>query len=215
MDPNPGGETTQEYIIHADKTVFKDIGKLALRNDRTLVKLNGDEAETLELLNNLRDKYNIVTDFEYSQPIYDNEQTQRNLGYTFLVFGIIMAILTILIMISLISFSIVRQTKEIGILRAMGAKIKDVMRIYLFESFFVSLVVFIFGLILTIVGITLNNIMFSSINLPNTTILIFSPLTLATLFISSIVFINLATLIPLKKVAKLKPIDAIKNINNS
>lgn len=215
MDPNPGGETTQEYIIHADKTVFKDIGKLALRNDRTLVKLNGDEDETLELLNNLRDKYNIVTDFEYSQPIYDNEQTQRNLGYTFLVFGIIMAILTILIMISLISFSIVRQTKEIGILRAMGAKIKDVMRIYLFESFFVSLVVFIFGLILTIVGITLNNIMFSSINLPNTTILIFSPLTLATLFISSIVFINLATLIPLKKVAKLKPIDAIKNINNS
>ena len=101
MDPNPGGETTQEYIIHADKTVFKDIGKLALRNDWTLVKLNGDEDETLELLNNLRDKYNIVTDFNIpNQSMTTNRQ--RNLGYTFW-FGIIMAILTILIMISLIS----------------------------------------------------------------------------------------------------------------
>ena len=153
----------------------------------------------------------MLTEFTYSQPIYDNEQMQRNIGFTFVVFGVVLAIITVLITISLISFSILEQTKEIGILRALGAKNRDIYKIYLLESFLISIVSFVFSFVLSIVSVAANNAIMSNATLNGIIFIGFTPITFLTIFIASIFLINVFALIPLRKVSKLKPIQAIKN----
>lgn len=205
----PDGSMPQNYNIYAHQDVLLQLAEHGYSNTYSLLKL-GDYKESLSLLQDLREK-NVLTEFTYSQPIYDNEQMQRNIGFTFVVFGVVLAIITVLITISLISFSILEQTKEIGILRALGAKNRDIYKIYLLESFLISIVSFVFSFVLSIVSVAANNAIMSNATLNGIIFIGFTPITFLTIFIASIFLINVFALIPLRKVSKLKPIQAIKN----
>lgn len=122
----------------------------------------------------------------------------------FLVFAIIL-------LVSFISSSISYRKKEIGILRAIGCKSKDILTMFTIES--LSLVVIsllISNKLITIIvskfnsalGIFLSNeVSYMNYNLKQQGLLI-----LVTLFI-----VLIANIIPIRKITKMKPIDAILN----
>ena len=200
------------FQIYLDNETMIEHVKSDFHNSVTLLKLSDDYQSNYKLLTKLRREYNVVTDTIYSRFIYDNEQFQRNLGITFWMFALIMAIITTLSIISLISFSIMDQRREIGIIRALGSRTKDVLKIYLLESFVISSIVFVCSLVLCFAIVLLTNVITSKTTLPNITFISVQIFAIVIIFISSLIVINLATLIPVRKVSKMKPIDAIKEI---
>ncbi len=176
-----------------------------------LLQLNGaKESQIRNMLIKLRNENWVISDFEYSAPIYDNEQMNLNVGRTCFVFGGIMIVVTVLVMISLISMSIMRQRKEIGILRALGARAVDISKIYFMESGIVSVIVFLLSTLLTVGLVWYNNISFASFTMPGLIISGFTWGTWLVLIAASLVAINLATLLPIGKIAKQKPSDEMK-----
>lgn len=186
--PSPDGGMAKMYGLYAHQNILLNLAEYGYSNTYSLVRL-GNYKETLTMLKELREK-NIVTEFTHSQPIYDNEQMQRNIGYTFVVFGVVLAVITVLITISLISFSILAQAKEIGILRALGATNRDVNKIFLLESFLISILTFVLSLAISFVSVMLNNFVMAQSTLKRIIFIGFTPMTFLTIFVASIVLIN-------------------------
>lgn len=103
--------------------------------------------------------------------------------------------------------SVAERTKEIGILRALGERRKDIRRLFTAESLMIGLFSAFLGLILAwLFSIVLNNFVYDlikfdivQINLSNVIFAI-----LISLFISL-----LAALLPARKASRLNPIDAL------
>lgn len=178
---------------------------------RVLLSLNGaSESQIRRMLTNLRNDDWIISDFEYAEAIYANELMNRNTGTTCFIFGSIMIVIAVLIMVSLISMSIMQQRKEIGILRALGARSVDISKIYFMESGVVSGIVFVLSALLTAGLVWYNNLAFAGFTMPGIVVSEMMWTTWLVLFAASIVAMNVATLIPIRKISKQKPIDAIK-----
>lgn len=205
--------TTPTYEMYVNQNILMKLVEFGQSNTYTLIKPGGYK-QTLQLLKDLRAKY-VVTEFSRSQPIYNNEEMQRNIGYTFVVFGSILAVITVLVTIGLISFSILAQEKEIGILRALGAKNRDVVKIFMLESFMISVLTFVLSMVISLVAVALNNWAMSSSTLPGIVFVAFTPWTFATVFVASILLINTFAIIPLGRISKLNPIQAIGNLTAS
>ena len=110
---------------------------------------------------------------------------------------------------SFISTTITYSKKKIGILRSLGATNKDILKIYCLESFIVSLLSYVIGMIalLIIISIINNNIQekyFFTINA-----LIMNPLTPIILLIFAILLSTFMTLLAYRKLKKVNPINAI------
>ncbi len=105
--------------------------------------------------------------------------------------------------------SVLEKTKEIGIMKAIGARNPDILLIFLFNAGFIGLVG---GLIGVILGTILSGFLPALVgNLPlvrGTTIVTFNSIIMA-LSVSVIVGI-LAGIIPAYQASKLKPVDALR-----
>ena len=122
------------------------------------------------------------------------------------------ALILLLLVINLISFSIAARKKEIGILSALGTPTRDVTRIFVFETLVIGAVTFVLTLILAVVFALVFNTVYCGAfeyTLPLFKVDIF---TLLTLVAASFGLLLLAALIPIRKISKLKPIDAIRHI---
>ncbi len=133
------------------------------------------------------------------------------LTQVFLYVGIVLAVFSMLLFYNFISVSINNKKREIGILRAVGAKRSDVFKIFYSEAFIIAMFNFVFSTIITfILSYALNNGFKEAANLsfnlmnPNALIvLLLFGVAILTSFISSI--------LPVTKIANKKPIDAIQN----
>ena len=114
------------------------------------------------------------------------------------------------IMIGIITYiSVLERTKEIGILRAMGASKKDISRVFNAETFIVGLVAGLFGIGLTLLlNIPVNMIIKSMVDISEIAHL---PLNGAIiLVIISMVLTIIAGLIPSKMASKKDPVVALR-----
>ncbi len=133
------------------------------------------------------------------------------LTQVFLYVGIVLAIFSMLLFYNFISVSINNKKREIGILRAVGAKRSDVFKIFYSEAFIIAMFNFVFSTIITfILSYLLNkgfkeaaNLSFNLMNPSLLIVLLLFGVALLTSFISSI--------LPVTKIANKKPIDAIQN----
>ena len=123
-----------------------------------------------------------------------------------------LSIVTILVVIHLISFGIMSQKREIGILRAIGARPKDISRIYLVSAAVISVITFILSTLLLVVVVYINNQTISKLTVSNTVFLYLNSWSFLLLFIASVVLVFIAALIPLRKIYKMKPVDVIRNL---
>ena len=151
---------------------------------------------------------------EIAETAYDFEQTITFVSFIFLAMGAILMIVLILLVINLISFSIASRKKEIGILSAIGTSNKDITSIFLLETGLIAAISFVITLALSFIFVLVFNVVFSKIDLLSVLFpfLRVDILTVAILLALSFGLLLLAALLPIRKIIKLKPIDAIKNL---
>ncbi len=133
------------------------------------------------------------------------------LTQVFLYIGIAMAVFSMLLFYNFISVSINNKKREIGILRAVGAKRSDVFKIFYSESFIIAMINFILSTIAVfIISFVMNTNLAKNagfeFNIMSPNIIV----VLALLAISILASV-ISSFLPVIKIANKKPIDAIQN----
>ncbi|MCD8293824.1 MAG: ATP-binding cassette domain-containing protein [Clostridia bacterium] len=161
-----------------------------------------DEATTLYYsLDN-----NLYEDIEYA-----NEMV-ATLSIVFLVAGIVFAVFAALLLFNFISVSITSKNKEIGILRAVGAKSSDVFKIFFSESAIIALICFVLAVIITgIFAACANSLLFSLFGMM-VNIVVFTPVCVVMMLAIAVIVAFLGTFIPVYMTAKKKPVEAIRSL---
>lgn len=154
----------------------------------------------------LKRRHNDVLDFEISIPVQLLKQQQKTKQIFNIVLSIIAGISLLIGGIGIMNImlaSVLERTKEIGIIRAIGATEEDVILQFLSESVLISVGGGIVGIILGIIGAYVIEA-FSGIE----TILSISSI-LTSFFIA--VFVGLTFgIFPAKSAAKKRPIEALR-----
>jgi putative ABC transport system permease protein len=116
-----------------------------------------------------------------------------------------------LIMISIITYiSVMERTKEIGVLRALGARKKDITRVFNAETFIIGVCSGVLGIGITyLLTIPVNAILYNLTELSNVAQL--NPIHAITLGIISVVLTMLGGFIPAKMAAKKDPVTALRS----
>lgn len=129
----------------------------------------------------------------------------------FLYVGIGFAVFSALLLMNFISTSISYKKREIGILRAVGAKSSDVFKIFFSEALIIALINFILSLAAVIAAIIVTNRLMHAEGI-NITLLTFGPRQVILMLLISVFVALLASFLPVYSIAKRKPVDAIKNL---
>lgn len=116
-----------------------------------------------------------------------------------------------LIMIAIITYiSVMERTKEIGVLRALGARKKDITRVFNAETFIIGACSGILGIGITyLLTIPVNAILYNLTELSNVSQL--NPLHALALGVISVILTMLGGFIPAKMAAKKDPVAALRS----
>ena len=137
--------------------------------------------------------------------------TYKALYKYILVVSLIFVLFAILLFSNFIGTSISYAKKEIGILRALGARNKDTLKIFTYESLVIGFISWILSVIGWIYACNLlNKSMFGNMYYTLNGI-IKSPLVPLGMFIFTIIIALVITFISISRVNRIKPIDAILN----
>lgn len=128
-----------------------------------------------------------------------------------LMASIVVFVFAALFTFNYVSGNIKKRKKEIGILRATGARGIDVLKIFAIEQGIIALIVSFFSLLLIIYGLNVVNNQLGNVDIGiNVISLSFIHIVVFVLF--TVLFFVITTIIPVRSVAKMKPIDAIRMI---
>ena len=215
-----GGSTAYMSIDIARET-FDDIGEDEF--DSILVKLKDIELseETIELVTkklmlsrgilNEKDK-----DFSVSDPSSTRETLQETMN-TMTLFLTAIAAISLLVgavgIANTMFTSVLEKTKDIGIMKAIGAQNKDILFIFLFNSGLIGFVGGLGGVVLGVFGSSLVSSLGSDGGGMTSKIFgstAISPSLLIFALIFSIVIGMIAGVIPAYRASKLNPVDALR-----
>ena len=196
-----------------------------LETDRTIFIKTDSVTNLSHFLTKLSDKYGtrpvkageiLSSDGKHNSDVvefvYNALELIKSLAFIMIAICAIMVIVLVLLVINLISFSISNRKREIGILSALGTSNKDITKIFLFETLIIAAISFVVTLILSFVSALVFNVIATREFVEFISLFRVDLLTIAVLAVSSFGLLMLATLIPTRKIAKLKPIDAIRNV---
>lgn len=211
----PFTESYNDYILIGNEDFFKNYcngvysfaimktpNKTALKtvvNYYYALESSKDVAMRLVMQNNVISTLSIANTFI--------EQSSK----VFLYLGIGFAVFAGLMLMNYISTSISYKKREIGILRAIGARKKDVFSIFFNESLIIAIINFILSSISTFCFVILINSMLRKDMGLSITLLDFTARQVILLLAISIVVALIASALPVYKIAKKQPIDAINN----
>ncbi|MBO5790685.1 MAG: FtsX-like permease family protein, partial [Clostridia bacterium] len=128
----------------------------------------------------------------------------------FLYIGIGFAVFASLMMFNFITVSVSYKKREIGILRAVGSRSRDVFFIFFNESLVITLINFVLSALATGVTATVLNSIFRGYGIP-VTLLSFGIRQIALLLGLGLFVAFIGSFFPVMKIAKKRPIDAIQN----
>ena len=136
------------------------------------------------------------------------DEMVQSLSTVFLYVGIVFAVFASLLLSNFISVSISQKKKEIGILRAVGARSLDVFKIFFSESFFISV-------ICVVLAAAASGIVCNLLNMEVTldlgaSIFVFGWKSLLVLIGIALATTVIATFLPVWNAAKKKPVDSIR-----
>ena len=196
---------------------MKSFGKVDINTPST-IRIYTDSFENKDLIteeitkynNRVEDKYKI-TYTDYVGLLMSSITTIINtISYVLIAFVSISLVVS-RIMISIITYiSVLERTKEIGILRAVGARKKDVSRVFNAETFIEGLIAGLLGIIITILlNIPINIIIKKLVDIDGISKL---PLSGAiTLIIISVLLTLIAGIIPSRIASKKDPVESLRS----
>ncbi|MEG1519627.1 MAG: ATP-binding cassette domain-containing protein, partial [Clostridia bacterium] len=206
--PQPGGsnEPPKDNTIIMSKADFDELADKFYAPDSML--MNGRESGE-QLLSDMQ----FLLDNGYSVTARNQGElstVDMLMGSLLNVFYIVAGVLAIFVTLQLYNFissSIINKKKEIGILRAIGARGRDIARIFMFESLMIGVIILAISFPIVIIGTNvlqaqlLSAIPIRILNFGVRQVLTMTGITLLILLISSS--------LPVSRIARRKPIDAI------
>lgn len=168
-----------------------------------------DYIRFLETFNSNNIRFTIQNDATQTLDMFESMLT--TVSSVFLYIAIAFAVFAALLLMNFISTSITYKKREIGVLRALGARGSDVFGIFFNESMVIALINFVLAAIATFAGCVIINAEIISelgvsiyfLNFSIRQVLLILAISVGTAF--------LASLIPVIKISRKKPIDAINN----
>ena len=203
-----------------DETITKDalLGKLGYNSIPTSIYIYPNSFDGKENITNFLDKYN------------ENKKDSEQIKYTDMaamissLSGNIMDAITIVliafssislivssIMIGIITYiSVLERTKEIGILRSLGARAKDIKRVFIAETFIIGISSGLLGvLIARLLIIPINKIIFNLTSLAGVARMNIKHILVLLLVSTTLTIIG--GYIPAKIASKKKPVDSLRS----
>lgn len=145
----------------------------------------------------------------YSSVEMVNELVEM-MSVAFLWIGIVLAVFSALLLFNFISVSISNKKKEIGILRAVGARGIDVFKIFFAESGIIVGICAVVAIIGSLIACSLiNNIMKAKAGLA-VTLFVFGPASIGMLLGIAIVVAVISTFLPVYLASRKKPVESIR-----
>jgi ABC-type antimicrobial peptide transport system permease subunit len=132
------------------------------------------------------------------------------LAKVFVWVGLALALFSSFLLMNFISTSISYKRREIGILRAVGARSSDVFKIFFSEAFIIAFINFVLASAASITAVLVLNSYMRSQGI-NITLLSFGPLQMALMLAISVAVAAIGAFLPVYKIAHKKPVDAIKD----
>ncbi|MDB6354363.1 ATP-binding cassette domain-containing protein [Trichococcus sp. K1Tr] len=220
-----GDSLEKNYIISGIYTAGQAIGAFES------VYMSADSFETLTAENNMEVKPNVVylvsDDPDNTQAIKDEVAALGYRGssadalastftqmldiFTYILSGVagISLFVSAIMILTVLYISVVERTQEIGVIKAIGGRKKDIRRIFVSESFLIGLFSGILGVgiayLITVVG----NIVVE--NLFDTAILNMTPAFAVFGIVTSVIISMVAGLMPAQKAARLDPVEALRH----
>jgi hypothetical protein len=200
-------ELAAKYLPYRFDYFDSAVAYLPLEND-ALKKVASTYMRDQEI-QSTGESYSIISDPLAS--VHNAKLASQGYGLMLLWAGAIMLFFAILLFANLISTSIGARQKEIGILRALGARSLDIYWIYGFESLIVALVCVIVSSSLTFLVCSLLNRSLMSVVVP---VAYFNPdaLVVLLLFGSAVLTAFVSSFIPAYRAAKKPPVEAIRSL---
>lgn len=134
--------------------------------------------------------------------------------YGLLVFGILAFVISFLGMINTLVVSLLERTREVGLMKIIGMKSKEIMTIFITESMFIGFLGGIFGTILGILGgyvVSLIVYVFSISRGVNFVMLSYIPIHIILLVVICTTLLGFITgLYPANRAVKIPPLDSIR-----
>ncbi|MDE7463676.1 MAG: FtsX-like permease family protein, partial [Clostridiales bacterium] len=128
----------------------------------------------------------------------------------FIIIGAVLAVFAFLLMFNFISASITAKKKEIGILRAIGARTTDVFKIFISEALIIAIICFVLAALGTLgLCILLNSVLANDVGL-GVSIFVFGPLPILCVFGVAFITAIISTVIPVAMYSRKPPIASIR-----
>ena len=123
-----------------------------------------------------------------------------------------MAVFEMLLLFNFISVSITYKKREIGILRAVGARSTDVFKIFYSESAIITAICYVLAMIAAfIISAVLNAELAAEIGI-NIAIFVFGPVSWLIMLGIALATSLIATFLPVYSIARRRPVDSIRAI---
>ena len=154
---------------------------------------------------------NKITYVDYVGALMSGITTIINIITYVLIAFVAISLVVSSIMIAIITYiSVLERTKEIGILRAIGASKKDITRVFNAETIIEGFVAGVFGIITTLLLCIPINIIVNNLTNINNNIAKLPIIGAITLIIISVVLTLIAGLIPSRIASKKDPVEALR-----
>jgi len=148
----------------------------------------------------------------YSSRMYSEKMIFDSLRNVAFYASIIFLVFTVFLIINFMFNSISYRKKEIGVLRALGSRSKDVMKIFLWEGFVLSVISgTIASILLVIVSDVMNSFIMGQISGMLTTPFIVGIRQFIVIYLLVFAVTMISSILPIIRISKMKPIDAILN----
>ena len=170
---------------------------------------NKNEIETILDKFENEDKYKIKTLF--TETIDSVNKVVDKISKIAFYFSIFALIFSIILFLYFALNSISNNKREIGILRALGAKTSDIYKIFYLEIFIVGLFAFVISNVISYFSVLIVNNIISSNLFIHIKPVMFRIDTIYVLFIVLMCLTIISFVIPLLKISKMKPIDLISS----
>ena len=130
------------------------------------------------------------------------------ISYVLAAIAAVSLVVSAIMILVVLNISVVERTKEIGVLKALGARRKDIRRIFVSEAFLIGLSSGILGVVLTwILQVLVNHFTVAQFEVP---VVMMTTSYILTGIVISVIISMLAGLLPADRASKLDPVEALR-----
>ncbi len=215
-----GSEKTHTFNFKVVGVDFTDLGsyvsynvlKPYMRDNREVMKIfviESDKDKLTDIFRTYSDGSNYVSSTVFSSSINIIKKTVGKLEKISLYVSGGFLVFSVILLTNFIVTSITKNKKDIGILKALGAKNLDVYKIFYLESFLISILSVAFSSLICYFGVSIVNKIISKSLFYKIEPIMFNPNVIIYVIVLAVVITFVSSVIPIIKITRSKVVDII------